>query len=158
MDECIHESEALVWRAVGTGQRFDYQCRTCGRCRAIKKTSLTFHQRQRATAFDPELAKQYSQKRWDAIRAHNEAIRAEQNEAWWDQYNDYLQSPAWRDKRERVLARDKGTCQACLKRPANEVHHLTYKHVFSEPLFELISVCSLCHEALTKLDREARRA
>jgi hypothetical protein len=37
---------------------------------------------------------------------------------------------------------------------ASQVHHLTYKHLRNEPLFELISVCVPCHDAITAMDRE----
>lgn len=158
MEECLHESEVLVCRTVGSSEAFGYQCRTCGRWRGTKKTSLSFHQRQSAAAYDPELSRQYQEKKWQQVRENNEAIRAEQNAAWWEAYDEYLSSQTWKDKRAWVLARDKGECQACLKRPATEVHHLTYKHVGNEPLFELIAICSICHEALTKMDREARGA
>jgi hypothetical protein len=69
-------------------------------------------------------------------------------------YNEYLKTDIWKSKRERVLKRDKNLCQACLKRKASEVHHLSYKHVFNEPLFELVSVCNICHKEITKLDTE----
>ena len=37
-----------------------------------------------------------------------------------------------------------------------EVHHITYAHVFDEPLFDLRAVCRPCHERLTARDRENR--
>ena len=44
------------------------------------------------------------------------------------------------------------------KRTASDVHHLTYAHWRNEPLFDLISVCRPCHEQITQMDREGRRA
>jgi hypothetical protein len=71
---------------------------------------------------------------------------------WWWRYNDYLKTDKWHKKRIKVLARDK-VCQACLDRPAVQVHHTTYKHVGNEPLFELVGVCVPCHDCITQLDR-----
>jgi len=79
------------------------------------------------------------------------------DQAWWDRYNEYLASPAWREKRAAVLRRDKHTCQACLKVHATEVHHKTYEHVFDEPLFDLVAICKSCHDRITAASR-ARRA
>ena len=39
-------------------------------------------------------------------------------------------------------------CQICRKRPATEVHHLTYERVFNEMACDLLPVCSACHRAI----------
>ena len=72
---------------------------------------------------------------------------------WSKKYNEYLQSYQWQDKRLRVLERDNYLCQSCLEQDATQVHHLTYKHVGNEPLFDLISVCDECHKSITFMDR-----
>jgi 5-methylcytosine-specific restriction endonuclease McrA len=36
---------------------------------------------------------------------------------------------------------------------ATQVHHLTYRHLGNEPLFELMAICRDCHEQLTEMDR-----
>ena len=41
-------------------------------------------------------------------------------------YNWYLGSAFWRGRREHILKRANHTCEKCGKRPATEVHHLTY--------------------------------
>lgn len=88
-------------------------------------------------------------------QARNEEIRSNNN-AFWEEYKEYLNTDKWKIKRVRVLQRDKNLCQACLTSPANQVHHLTYAHVFDEPLFDLISVCARCHNKITEMDRERR--
>jgi hypothetical protein len=83
-------------------------------------------------------------------RAETRRFYAEQavarKQAWWDWYDAYLLTEAWRTKRVQVLKRDNGLCQGCLKRQATQVHHLTYDHVGDELLFELASICDECHE------------
>lgn len=76
---------------------------------------------------------------------------------WFSEHNDYLKSTTWQEKREEVLRRDGYLCQACLKRKATEVHHLTYDHYKNEPLYELISVCHSCHQAITEIDRKNQK-
>lgn len=66
--------------------------------------------------------------------------------AWFEQYSAYLESPAWALKRELVLKRASGTCEGCGVEPADQVHHLSYDNVGAEFLFELVAICSACHE------------
>jgi 5-methylcytosine-specific restriction endonuclease McrA len=75
------------------------------------------------------------------------------------EYLEYLQSPQWARTRAAVFQRDRKICQGCLKVQATEVHHLTYKHVYSEFMFELVSLCSDCHDRIhgrPQAKREAR--
>lgn len=73
--------------------------------------------------------------------------------AWWAWYNDYLRSPAWRAKAEAVIRRAGGVCEACGTARATQAHHVTYRHVGAEPLFDLRAVCRPCHERITEMDR-----
>jgi hypothetical protein len=60
-------------------------------------------------------------------------------------YQVYLSSYEWKCKRKLVLARDNNLCQECRVKPADEIHHLTYKNLFDEPLEDLQSLCQTCH-------------
>jgi hypothetical protein len=48
----------------------------------------------------------------------------------------------------KVLARAHGLCEGCGERTATQVHHLSYKRVFDEMLFDLVAVCDACHDKL----------
>lgn len=72
-------------------------------------------------------------------------------------YHAYLQSDEWKAKRDAVLKRAGGKCEACLTRDAWQVHHITYEHKYMEPCYELRAVCDPCHEAITGADNEALR-
>lgn len=81
---------------------------------------------------------------------------AEPSAAWLAEHDRYLASTAWGLRRAAALQRDKYQCQAKLDRctrKATQVHHLTYRHWRNEPLFDLASVCSLCHEEITRMER-----
>lgn len=80
-------------------------------------------------------------------------IEAE-NAAWWAWYNDYLLSPAWREKSAAVIRRAGGVCEACGTARATQAHHVTYRHVGAEPLFDLRAVCRPCHDRITEMDRK----
>jgi orotate phosphoribosyltransferase len=59
-------------------------------------------------------------------------------------YKNYLLCPEWEKKRKFIIQRDKN-CQGCLDAPIHEVHHLTYKNVGNELMFELVGLCRECH-------------
>ena len=80
-----------------------------------------------------------------SVKAYR-VLEEQRNTVWRDNYNDYMQSPEWREKRKKVLQRDQYLCQGCLRERATQVHHLTYDHLGNEPLFELTSICDSCHE------------
>lgn len=67
---------------------------------------------------------------------------------FFEVYREYLKSEKWSKKRDAVMKRDGGICQACLKEPATQVHHKTYKNVFEEPLFDLVAICDKCHKQI----------
>src|SRR5262245_42570727 len=63
-------------------------------------------------------------------------------------YAAYLHSSEWKAKRQAVLERCKGICERCGKYLVDEVHHLTYAHIFNEPLEDLQGLCKPCHNFL----------
>ena len=67
-------------------------------------------------------------------------------------YASYLASEAWKEKRRLVLIRDRHRCQSCGVRKATEIHHLTYRNLTREFLFELIALCSECHARFHGVD------
>ena len=59
-------------------------------------------------------------------------------------YKNYLQSPAWKVKRDAVIQRDGGQCVCGAQ--ATQVHHKTYKNIGKEPLSDLVALCQECHD------------
>ena len=59
-------------------------------------------------------------------------------------YAAYLRSPAWKQKRTKVLAAAKGVCLGCGRR-ARHVHHRTYERLGCEYDQDLVAVCHDCH-------------
>jgi hypothetical protein len=121
---------------------------------SLKKSNFELNMLDRANM---DLYEKYNDRQSDYLKSK----RDEQNMRniqtdflFWDKYSEYLRSDSWKNRRLLVLERDNYMCQACLSNIADEVHHLTYKHVFNEPLFDLISVCKPCHDGITKMDRQ----
>ena len=59
-------------------------------------------------------------------------------------YENYLESPAWKVKRDAVIQRDGGQCVCGAQ--ATEVHHKTYNNIGKEPLSDLVALCRECHD------------
>jgi len=157
--QCEHAATEIRYKVDSLGRRFYVrQCFACGAQAGSAIPYADVPNRNGMPAFDDGLRDSWWKRR--QVRQHElaaewEAARAEQqqqqNADWWARYSEYLQSPAWAARRTEVLMRDDCQCQAgypsCLIR-ATEVHHLSYKHAFDEPLFDLVSVCHPCHERL----------
>lgn len=128
------------------------QCSHCGKAfGAAKRDSFS----ATLPPFDEELAEERYQELRHKLDDLRESLLARQRAAheardgeWWDWYNAYLDSPEWKQKRSRVLDRADGICEGCGINRASQVHHLTYKNVGNEFLFELVAVCNICHERL----------
>lgn len=142
-------------------------CSKCGRCGVArnldKVADLSQYENTTRNAVnamkkDHEIYKKNVKKDLESLYVQRvekeDARRREANALWWSEYNAYLKSPEWQKKRLLVIKRDK-ECQSCLSAPATQVHHLTYKHVYKEPLFELVGVCKTCHDQITQMDRES---
>lgn len=60
------------------------------------------------------------------------------------EYKRYIHSADWRKTAEERMEMDHHTCRVCGGR-ATDVHHLTYDHLGSEPMDDLVSLCRKCH-------------
>jgi hypothetical protein len=65
-----------------------------------------------------------------------------------EEYEKYLQSDSWREKRRLVLNRCGNICECCLRKNAIQVHHTNYKTLFDEVAWDLKGVCIACHKRL----------
>lgn len=153
MSNCKHEKMILVkYKNINNYTR---QCVVCGKTTgAIALARLTAEEKATAPIIDDSIATNY----WAQVRAQSlEKRQQEENirhREWLREHDDYLRSPAWASRRAAVLRRDGYICQACLVNPATEVHHISYRYWREEPLFHLVSVCRLCHDKITAMDRE----
>ncbi|MGM8931400.1 HNH endonuclease [Salinicola halophyticus] len=68
----------------------------------------------------------------------------------------------WRRRRDRILERDKGLCQSCLRAgrvtPATEVDHIVNVQAGgTDADTNLEAICSPCHKSKTALEAQAGR-
>lgn len=66
-----------------------------------------------------------------------------------EDYNQYINSPTWKQKRAAALERAQYRCQKCGFSKWSrtlEVHHLTYERFKRELPSDLMVLCKECHE------------
>ena len=73
-------------------------------------------------------------------------------------YVRYIKSDKWKRKCEQYFAVKGRYCKACgtTKGPIH-VHHMDYARLGSEPLSDLVSVCTDCHRGIHALHRSKGR-
>lgn len=77
---------------------------------------------------------------------------------WRSVYDAFMRSPEWAKKRASVMKRANSTCESCLARKAEQVHHLVYPTTTSgfvtitdfinQPAWQLRAVCFACHQKI----------
>jgi len=150
---CEHPTTELRQRTYSNGStHYVDQCLRCGaQLQSYKHDSNEVAQaklRGVIPDYDEELRDKFTELASANYREQVACYREEREDAdltWWQWYNEYLKSPKWSVKRTAVLRRDQHICQGCRNRRAMHAHHLTYRHVGNEFLFELTSLCAICH-------------
>lgn len=139
---CAHPTTGIRAKETAAGVRYATLCLTCGahvpRCSWIRKADLRHH--DQIPLADAAAFSAYWTERSRAEQDWRQAERA----AWWDLYNDYLDSPEWRALRDHVVARDR-VCRRC-GGTGEVVHHITYERVGAESPADLFLLCTGCHD------------
>lgn len=157
LERCEHVLEFRRRTLANQVVVYGTQCLRCGAWQAVKKSALTDEEMAKATSYDDDIRQVYWEESCSERQKEFDQIKQRQQREWWSTYNAYLNSSAWKRRREAVFARAKSRCEAqlvCQGDHATEVHHVTYQHVGNEPLWELRAVCHRCHEEITNMDRE----
>jgi 5-methylcytosine-specific restriction endonuclease McrA len=145
---CEHRNQHIVWtKYANDGSEYQKRqlrnyCDDCGRLvgSALKHSS--------ASADTPELSREEAmrpQRTWKEYAEQRDIEKRRQTEQWRADYEAYLQTQEWADRRERIFKRANGVCEGCGEAPAEQVHHLTYEHCGNEFLWELVAICRRCH-------------
>jgi 5-methylcytosine-specific restriction endonuclease McrA len=139
---CACEESGPRERTLKNGRKvYATQCKKCGKFmrNIAKRESLPAE-----GVYNEDLHKQY----WESRLEQRAAEREEESRAWRHFYRQHLASAKWRATREKVIKRAGGVCEGCRDRSINDVHHLTYEHLGDELLFELVGLCSFCHQKI----------
>lgn len=147
---CAHEQTQFVRFVKSNGAVcVREQCMQCGT--SMREVPKIGHNVESLPEWDKSLSERWylaKKNRRDNLFAQ---AQQENSQQWWSQYSQYLRSQHWFDLRKRVLERDHGLCQACLKNKAVQVHHISYSlydQLGRSAGFELVSICYQCHKAI----------
>ncbi len=143
--QCGHTDLALTRRTVANGSTaIVSQCQRCGQQKGSALRKLPEH--ESLPAFNETLQREWSEQRESEVTKFKKKRQRENTLKWFSDYDRYLKSPQWTEKRDLVLQRENFVCQGCRKARATSAHHTTYRHQGHEFLFELIALCHSCHE------------
>ena len=149
--ECDHKVIKIRYRkAVNGNKMYKRQCVRCGDLVGNWIPHETVKNKETVEPVNDTVAANYRKTKFEMTKALNDLIVENQNnekrnefDGW---YKQYLLSPEWRVKRNLVLERCNEICEGCRAKRAIIVHHLVYKNVGKEFLFELVGLCQGCHD------------
>lgn len=147
-EACQHpQSEFRRLRTSNGTFQLRKQCLSCG------ELIGSAYKRETVRDFDAlplvdEFARQRAQNQWQDRQALSQQAQAEEQSAFWEYYNEHLQSPEWREKCELKMSLTDGLCEGCGKERARHIHHRTYENLGDEFLFELVALCLICHQKI----------
>ena len=144
---CAHEETVVRVKPMSNGlPMYVRQCIKCGdkKGNAISKDIAIKETQGKLIPFDDEIQNHYK----SAKDADAPASFEKRRDDFFSEYDVYLASDAWKQKRQKVLARAGNVCEGCRDALPTEVHHLSYEHVGDELLFQLVALCHSCHQKI----------
>lgn len=150
--QCDHDP-LPVRRELSNGAiQYGTQCSRCGVWKAWKQSRFPLS--AKFGQYDAAIRETWRIERYGLAEDNRKQQQVEESQRWWDIYRDFMASDAWRlYMQPAVMRRDGNTCQACLGKPAEHVHHVKYpanvasvKDFEKQPLFEMQAVCKTCHQ------------
>jgi 5-methylcytosine-specific restriction endonuclease McrA len=145
--ECDHTGHRLIrYRLASNGTKmFKVQCTRCGELIGDWIRHEDIKDKDAKGPIDDGLRDRYLESVSELKHALIEQKRLINRGSFFSWYDEYLSSDEWMKKREKVLERCNRVCEGCGENIATCVHHLTYKNVGNEFLFELVGLCGACH-------------
>lgn len=144
---CAHLDRQLRARTTADGrQTFVTQCIRCGHTSQpiARKKAEALSGGKPFPHYDDNLDGQWRERKSAEYRQIFQALAP----SLAAEYEAYLCSTEWRERRKAVLARASDRCELCQKADATQVHHRTYIRLGSELPTDLLAVCENCHEIL----------
>lgn len=147
--ECDHPKKIIRYREASNSTRmYKSQCTRCGELLGNWIPHKDISNKESIEPFDDRLQETYRKTVIDLEKEINQRKFELQQPSVLETYYDYLSSDDWKAKRLLVLDRCNYICEGCGIKRASQVHHLTYRNIGNEFLFELKGLCSDCHKRL----------
>ena len=146
--KCLHNRKDICFILSTNGKKhFYYFCKNCGeKMQPQQKHEYVevFYDLNKINEYDDKIKTYFNECIQNRIKVLTEKWEELRNQ----EYRNYLTTYAWADKRAKVLQRAKFTCEGCGTNPATQVHHLHYRRIYKEMLFDLVAVCEQCHQQI----------
>ena len=79
------------------------------------------------------------------------------NDPYESEYDKYLRSSEWQEKRQERLALDNHKCAFCKSTENLNVHHRTYENLGNEDVrHDLVTLCKKCHKEVHEKIKEIK--
>lgn len=144
--KCSHPSREIRKRTIANGHTsFVSQCIECGQTSLPIGKKAALAQCPSPPPYDDHIQqRRRAQKHAEYVRAYltlRPVLAAE--------YQAYLASDDWKERRDEAMSRANGQCEICTA-PASDIHHLSYQNIGAELPSDLMAVCRVCHLAIHK--------
>ncbi len=144
---CDHETCGIRRVPIKGGKHYICnQCLTCGERMGNWLPKKDFPNVSEIAIAGEMTPNKFWRVRWEKWEATKQGFLAKSDRVLSEEYTKYLGSSEWKALRQKVFQRSNGICEGCADRKATQVHHLTYKHIFNEFLWELAAICDECHD------------
>lgn len=147
LKECAHQNKEIRCRTASNGSKmYRFQCTRCGATFGNWISHHEIENPEKIKEIDDNIRNNYfktCQVLQTALFERKRMLEKTDFDQW---YKEYLRSPEWHEKKELIIRRCGGICEGCGKNYVKEIHHLTYKNVGKEFLFELVGLCLSCHK------------
>jgi hypothetical protein len=158
---CRSHTGTMTRRATASGGLHAcIQCDGCGKAVSNALRKAEHYEFMNYPLFDEakreEYQDGYARRRIETREARNAQVMAGLVTKEEDYQTKLRSSVEWRSLRGLVLQRARFTCEACLKSPAENVHHLTYEYGMLPPAWFLRAVCRNCHDRI-HADKHGKR-
>ena len=154
---CSHDFDNRIKVASNGVKHVRQQCKKCEFISSSSMPGFSKEEKDLMTEINEESLRMQQEDYSNFWKTKSEGLNriiASRSNNWWANYNKYLNSVYWIQKRNLALKRDNYLCQDCFQSRATQVHHLKYDFVDfkgSEPTYDLISLCKECHDKVEKL-------
>jgi hypothetical protein len=142
--KCAHARRAVRRRVIADGRTtYVSQCVECGHTSSPISSKAALALAPMPEPYDPHL----QVLRRAAKSAEYLQTFLELRPALAAEYQVYLASSEWRQRRHEAIQRARGKCELCSQR-ATEVHHRSYQRIGAELPQDLLAVCRACHDLI----------
>lgn len=147
-EKCQHQNVETICNILKNGtKQVREQCVQCGKPfgTPIPHTKIaSIDSLRRGTV---ELQFEYDKERRNQLGEIKKKHLSIQFRPGWgsSEYQEYLKSDKWLQKRGAVMHRANGICEGCGMTEPTVVHHHHYHNIYDEWLWELVALCRPCH-------------